>query len=143
MRYSNNTLRRIVLLICVAVTGAAWSQSSRPALVSAVDAVSMTVSDADRAADFYSRVLHFQKISHGFARTKSSMPHPAPNAFLTGTTMPLESAPSTSKIPMGTHWRSCSFHQTKVLQNGTERLRNCSLELITLPLWWTTQKRAL
>ena len=63
MRYSNNTLRRIVLLICVTLTGLSWSQNSRSALVSAVDAVNMTVSDADRAADFYLRVLHFQKIS--------------------------------------------------------------------------------
>lgn len=63
MRYSTNILRRIVLLICVTATGLSWSQSARPPLVSAVDAVSMTVSDADRAADFYSRVLHFQKIS--------------------------------------------------------------------------------
>jgi catechol 2,3-dioxygenase-like lactoylglutathione lyase family enzyme len=63
MPYSTNTLRRIVLLICVLVTGPSWSQSSRPALVSAVDAVNMTVSDVDRAADFYSRVLHFRKIS--------------------------------------------------------------------------------
>jgi catechol 2,3-dioxygenase-like lactoylglutathione lyase family enzyme len=63
MPYSRNTIGRIVLLICVAVAGPAWSQSSRPALVSAVDAVNMTVSDADRAADFYSRVLHFRKIS--------------------------------------------------------------------------------
>ena len=32
-------------------------------LASAVDAVNMTVSDVDRAADFYSRVLQFQKVS--------------------------------------------------------------------------------
>lgn len=63
MRYSKSTLGRIVLLTCVVVTGLSWSQNSRPALVSAVDAVSITVSDADRAAEFYSRVLHFQKIS--------------------------------------------------------------------------------
>ena len=63
MCHSNNTLRRIALLICVAVAGLSWGQSSRPALVSAVDSVSMTVSDADRAAEFYSRVLHFQQVS--------------------------------------------------------------------------------
>jgi len=63
MRHSNNALRRAVLLICLALTAQSWSQDSGSPVVSAVDAVNMTVSDADRAADFYSRVLHFQKIS--------------------------------------------------------------------------------
>jgi len=63
MHYPTKKVRPIVLLICIAAAGLSWSQNSRPALVSAVDAVNMTVSDADRAADFYSRVLHFQKIS--------------------------------------------------------------------------------
>ena len=63
MRSWKKLLRQAVLLLCLAATGPSWSQNSRPALVSAVDAVNMTVSDADRAADFYSRVLHFQKIS--------------------------------------------------------------------------------
>ena len=36
---------------------------SAQTLVSSVDAVSMTVSDMDRAVDFYSRVLTFEKIS--------------------------------------------------------------------------------
>jgi catechol 2,3-dioxygenase-like lactoylglutathione lyase family enzyme len=63
MRCSRNSIRRTALLICVCLAALSWSQERRTALVSAVDAVSMTVSDADRAADFYSRVLHFQKIS--------------------------------------------------------------------------------
>jgi len=63
MRYSRNTIRLIALLICVSLAALSWTQEGRTPLVSAVDAVSMTVSDADRAADFYSRVLHFQKIS--------------------------------------------------------------------------------
>jgi catechol 2,3-dioxygenase-like lactoylglutathione lyase family enzyme len=63
MRYSRNTFRRLALLICVATPALLWTQNARPALVSAVDAVSMTVSDADRASDFYSRVLHFRKLS--------------------------------------------------------------------------------
>jgi catechol 2,3-dioxygenase-like lactoylglutathione lyase family enzyme len=63
MCYSMTTLRRIALLICVALTGLSFGQTLRPPLVSAVDAVSMTVSDVDRAADFYLRVLHFRKIS--------------------------------------------------------------------------------
>jgi catechol 2,3-dioxygenase-like lactoylglutathione lyase family enzyme len=63
MRSWKKLLRQAALLLCLAVTEPSWSQNSRPALVSAVDAVNMTVSDADRAADFYSRVLHFQKIS--------------------------------------------------------------------------------
>lgn len=63
MRYSRSSIRRIALLVCVSLAALSWSQERRTPLVSAVDAVSMTVSDADRAADFYSRVLHFQKIS--------------------------------------------------------------------------------
>ena len=63
MRYFPHTLRQIVLPICLFVTTLSWSQNPRPPLVSAVDAVNMTVSDADRAADFYSRVLHFRKIA--------------------------------------------------------------------------------
>ena len=50
----------VAWLICASTT---LAQESAVPLVSAVDAVNMTVSDADRAADFYSRVLHFEKIS--------------------------------------------------------------------------------
>ena len=39
------------------------AQPPQDSLVSAVDAVTMTVSDADRAADFYTTVLHFEKVS--------------------------------------------------------------------------------
>src|SRR3989304_49341 len=43
---------------------AAWGQqaASKP-LVAAVDAVGMTVSDMDRAVEFYARVLTFEKVS--------------------------------------------------------------------------------
>ena len=52
----------------LAVLGTAWlaafsAQSSIQPLAAAVDAVGMTVSDMDRAVDFYSRVLSFGKVS--------------------------------------------------------------------------------
>src|SRR6516225_11282661 len=52
----------------LAVLGTAWlaafsAQSSIQPLATAVDAVGMTVSDMDRAVDFYSRVLSFGKVS--------------------------------------------------------------------------------
>ena len=37
--------------------------SRAPAAVSAVDSVAITVSDVDRAVDFYSRVLSFEKVA--------------------------------------------------------------------------------
>jgi len=40
-----------------------WAATSSTPLVGAVDSVGMTVADADRSIDFYSRVLSFQKIS--------------------------------------------------------------------------------
>jgi len=40
-----------------------WAATSSPPLVRVVDSVGMTVADADRSIDFYSRVLSFQKIS--------------------------------------------------------------------------------
>jgi catechol 2,3-dioxygenase-like lactoylglutathione lyase family enzyme len=41
----------------------AWAASRALAPVSAVDSVAITVSDADRAVDFYSRVLTFEKVA--------------------------------------------------------------------------------
>jgi catechol 2,3-dioxygenase-like lactoylglutathione lyase family enzyme len=40
-----------------------WATAPHSPLVRAVESVGMTVSDADRSIDFYSRVLSFQKIS--------------------------------------------------------------------------------
>jgi catechol 2,3-dioxygenase-like lactoylglutathione lyase family enzyme len=54
---------RVVLVAGLLAANAALAQPPRDSLVSVVDAVNMTVSDADRAVDFYSRVLHFEKIS--------------------------------------------------------------------------------
>lgn len=54
---------RVVLVAWLLAASMALAQPPGDSLVSAVDAVNMTVSDADRAVDFYSRVLHFEKIS--------------------------------------------------------------------------------
>jgi catechol 2,3-dioxygenase-like lactoylglutathione lyase family enzyme len=54
---------RIRLLLALAVL-AVWAAGAVAApLASRVDAVGMTVSDADRAVDFYSTVLGFEKVS--------------------------------------------------------------------------------
>lgn len=55
--------RRVVLVACLLLASLALGQRSRESLVSAIDAVNMTVSDVDRAVSFYSRVLHFEKVS--------------------------------------------------------------------------------
>ena len=55
--------RRALLLTWLFVARLALAQAPSDSLVSAVDAVTMTVSDVDHAADFYSRVLHFKKVS--------------------------------------------------------------------------------
>lgn len=55
--------RPFVLVACVLAASLAHAQARSEPLVSAVDAVNMTVSDVDRTVDFYSQVLHFQKIS--------------------------------------------------------------------------------
>jgi catechol 2,3-dioxygenase-like lactoylglutathione lyase family enzyme len=52
----------LVLALSPALTQQALAQQ-RPALVDGVDSIGMTVSDMDRAVDFYSRVLTFEKIS--------------------------------------------------------------------------------
>src|SRR5262249_22174597 len=53
---------RVTLTVCVLALSAAAQPSPVP-LISAVDAVNSTVSDLDRAVDFYSRVLAFSKVS--------------------------------------------------------------------------------
>src|SRR5215470_11917515 len=55
--------RRAVLVACLVAASLALALPPRDSLVSAVDAVNMTVADVDRAVDFYSHILHFQKIS--------------------------------------------------------------------------------
>src|SRR2546422_8252444 len=41
----------------------AGQQPSKPAPVTRVDAVGMTVSDMDRSIDFFSKILSFEKVS--------------------------------------------------------------------------------
>lgn len=65
MRY-NRSIQQLVLaaglLLALPQISVARTQTGTP-LVGAVDAVGMTVSDMDRAVDFYSRVLQFKKVS--------------------------------------------------------------------------------
>ncbi len=55
------TIVVVILAILAALAPQAWAQ--RPALASGVDAIGITVSDMDRAVDFYSKVLTFEKVS--------------------------------------------------------------------------------
>src|SRR5215469_1541563 len=55
--------RRTLLLAFLIAASLAVAQPPHDSLVSAVDAVTMTVSDADRAADCNTTVLHFEKVS--------------------------------------------------------------------------------
>lgn len=50
-------------MACIFAVSIASGQQNGVSLISSVDAVNMTVSDLDRATDFYSRVLRFQRIS--------------------------------------------------------------------------------
>jgi len=52
-----------VLPLLIAYVQPIWAAAPRAPLVRAVESVGMTVADADRSIDFYSRVLSFQKIS--------------------------------------------------------------------------------
>ncbi len=61
MRTASNRLL-VVLVLSFLTTSSLFAQKS-PALVDGVDSVGITVSDMDRAVDFYSRVLTFEKIS--------------------------------------------------------------------------------
>src|SRR5215470_13569824 len=54
---------RVVLVAWLLAASMALAQPPRGPLISAVAAVNMTVSDVDRAVDFYSRVLHFERLS--------------------------------------------------------------------------------
>ncbi|PYY01029.1 MAG: glyoxalase [Acidobacteria bacterium] len=55
------SLVMLALLLLVGIAAHAQEKASSP--VQAVDAIEITVSDMDRAVDFYSRVLDFKKIS--------------------------------------------------------------------------------
>jgi catechol 2,3-dioxygenase-like lactoylglutathione lyase family enzyme len=50
-----------VVLVTLPLLGSSTARAAGP--VSAVDSVAITVSDADRAVDFYSRVLTFEKVA--------------------------------------------------------------------------------
>ena len=54
---------RVVLVAWLLAGTLAFAQPSVEPLAAAVDAVNMTVSDLNRAVDFYTRVLYFEKIS--------------------------------------------------------------------------------
>jgi len=59
-------VRQSVLAICVLTLVVALPRllaQQHPALVDGVDAIGITVSDMDRAVDFYSKVLTFEKVS--------------------------------------------------------------------------------
>jgi catechol 2,3-dioxygenase-like lactoylglutathione lyase family enzyme len=58
-------MRRVVafaVVVAAALLRVDSSATGGPSLVTAVGAVGMTVSDADRSADFYARVLGFEKV---------------------------------------------------------------------------------
>jgi len=50
-------------LLAIAVLALSLSASERQSLVTAVDSICITVSDLDRAVDFYNRVLTFEKVA--------------------------------------------------------------------------------
>ncbi len=52
----------LALVFCLALAPAAWAQSA-PAVVTAVDSVSITVSDMDRSVAFFTDVLTFERVS--------------------------------------------------------------------------------
>src|SRR4051794_413192 len=53
----------LVLLVAVGLLGPAASAQTATAQVAMVESVGMTVSDLDRAVDFYTTVLSFEKLS--------------------------------------------------------------------------------
>lgn len=55
--------RSHVLALAIAILGVPLTRAQQHTLADGVDAISMTVSDMDRAVDFYSRVLTFEKLS--------------------------------------------------------------------------------
>jgi catechol 2,3-dioxygenase-like lactoylglutathione lyase family enzyme len=63
-RRITGTTKSLYVVICLTLLSASSlvAQNS-PALIDGVDAIGITVSDMDRAVDFYSRVLTFEKVS--------------------------------------------------------------------------------
>jgi catechol 2,3-dioxygenase-like lactoylglutathione lyase family enzyme len=59
----NRGFRVIALLLMLTLGHLAVSQSNAKPLVQGVSAIAITVSDMDRAVDFYSKVLTFEKVS--------------------------------------------------------------------------------
>src|SRR5262249_31701348 len=51
-----------ITLLAAAFVSAARGQTTRPAAVSAVARIGMTIDDADRSIDFYTHVLNFTKV---------------------------------------------------------------------------------
>jgi len=59
-----NVLRPLVAVLALTLLSrSSLLAQSSPALIDGVDAIGITVSDMDRAVDFYSRVLTFEKVS--------------------------------------------------------------------------------
>ena len=63
IRVASLALATLRILGTTAAQAQAWSPSDPKPIVRAVEAVGFTVSDMDRAIDFYSRVLTFETIS--------------------------------------------------------------------------------
>jgi catechol 2,3-dioxygenase-like lactoylglutathione lyase family enzyme len=62
--FLNARLRTLLILaLCALAFGFPFSAHASPAQVEAVGAIGMTVSDMDRALEFYTRVLGFEKVS--------------------------------------------------------------------------------
>jgi catechol 2,3-dioxygenase-like lactoylglutathione lyase family enzyme len=57
------TLKRLLVVLTLALFSTSSSFAQKSALIDGVDAIGITVSDMDRAIEFYSRVLTFEKVS--------------------------------------------------------------------------------
>ena len=60
---SRGTPLALVALLAIGVLGSAETLAAESTAVTAVDSVAVTVSDMDRAVDFYTRVLTFEKVA--------------------------------------------------------------------------------
>lgn len=61
--YKNRGTVRVLIWLSLALVLWSSTASAQQAIVKAVDAVGMTVSDMDRSVDFFSKVLSFEKVS--------------------------------------------------------------------------------
>ena len=68
------TLNKILLQLLVLLFGSVAGLLGQSAPANRVEAVGFTVSDMDRSTDFYTRVLHFQKLSD-VERTGAAIEH--------------------------------------------------------------------